>query len=125
MKPFGYYEPGALTATADYTTVYVHDRGKLIWEGTLNGFKQQRFSSNLAIQKVVDIAKYNKHQQEYNQKRAELRAEFQKDLFEEFGVTDHPKAVPIYNYVCSKHPHYTFTEIYDTFGEIVGLLVKD
>jgi hypothetical protein len=125
MKPFEYYDPSALTATADYTTVYVHDRGKLIWEGTFYEFMRQRFSSKLAVQKVVDIAGYNKHQQEYDKKRAELRAEFQKDLFEEFGVTDHPKAVRIYNYVYSKHPHYTFREIYDTFGEIVTLLIKD
>ena len=128
MKPFEYYSQHPKTTypnKSDYTIVYVYDRGQLIWEGNSESFKKQVFKEDVATQKIVDNVEYKKHLQEYHKEESKLHEEFRRDLFEEFGVTDHPKADKMYGYAWEKGHAYGFSEVYSYFSDIVELVVND
>ena len=50
-----------------------------------------------------------------------LKEEFEKDLMEEFGLIDHPKADKIFSYVWEKGHSYGFREVYTCMEEIIEL----
>ena len=128
MKPFEYYSQHPKKTypnKSDYTTVYVYNKGRLIWEGSPESFEKQVFKEDVVRQKVVNYTDYHNKIQEYNKEKSKLHEEFRKDLFEEFGVTNHPKAPNVYEYAYDRGHAYGFSGVYDEFSDIVELVIND
>lgn len=128
MKSFEYYSQNTKTNypnKSDYIIVYVYNKGRLIWEGSPESFEKKIFDKDVVTQRVVDILPYKKHLQEYNKEQSELHEEFKRDLFEEFGVTNHPKVHKMFNYAWEQGHAYGFSDVHSCFSDIVELVVND
>ncbi len=68
-----------------------------------------------------DMVEYRKLEEAYRRKVADLEAEFRKDLLEEFGLTNHPKADKIYSYVWDKGHSSGYGEMYNIMSDLADL----
>lgn len=73
-------------------------------------------------QHALDVAAYNEARKPYNKMISDRAEEFKKDLFEECGVTDNPKADNAYS-IAYEYGHSSgFAEIATHFFNIVELI---
>lgn len=126
MKPFSYYKNSQKYPTAnDYTTVFVYQTGKVVWEGNLTDYRKVQKSLNDSFpgnvtQKVLDNEKYNQDRSEYWKESKRLDDEFKIDLFKENDVEDNPKAERLLEFC-----HYRgggFSNVCELFEELVDLI---
>ena len=124
MKPFDYYsKPKTLFPNKeDYTTVFVYDKGKVVWQGNQRDFRVANFSKDIVVQKVLNQDDYSAHRDDYYEELAALSDEFTRDLFEEFDVTNNPKAPLCYSKAYELGHAYGFSEVYSVFEDLVELI---
>ncbi len=130
MKDFEYYEKPQLPypKKEDYTTYYVYDRGKVVWEGFHSNSKARdvatRAYPNAVIQKVVNEEAYKAHKIQYGEEVHKLQEEFINDLFREFGVEDNSKRETAYALAYEYGHASGYSEVYNYFSDLVNL-IKD
>jgi len=69
----------------------------------------------------AEMVEYNQQKAAYDERKNELYAEFKKDLLEEFGLTNHPKAEQIFSYVWEKGHACGLSDVYSEMSDIVHL----
>jgi hypothetical protein len=129
MKPFDYYsKPQTIYPNKlNYITYYVYDKGEVLWSGPSWEKDKSELKEkypNAVIQEVLDEEGYKSHQQQYKEEQKQLNEEFEKDLFEEFGVSDNPKKYKALAYAWDKGHSSGYAEVYNEFSDIVEL-IKD
>lgn len=129
MKPFDYYsKPQTIyPSKLNYITYYVYDKGEVLWSGPSWEKDKSELKEkypNAVIQEVLDEEGYKSHQQQYKEEQKQLNEEFEKDLFEEFGVSDNPKKYKALAYAWDKGHSSGYAEVYNEFSDIVEL-IKD
>ena len=127
MKDFNYYETTSITypRSTDYTTYYVYDKGKTIWHGSYNEYKNNKdvsFPKGFTFQKIVDSDALKEHAAKYREEYNRLLREFKEDLFEEFGVSQNPKREQCYSLAYEDAHSYGLESVYDKFSELVELI---
>lgn len=104
---------------ADFTTMYVYKNGKVIWKGPKS---DSTWAPSGVKEYVFDEEGYKKVRTVYYKNQSDMNTLFVKDLFEEFGVTNNPKANKCYAIVY-EHGHSSGNEeIYYWFMELVDLI---
>ncbi len=133
MKPWEYYQTVSVPypSKGEHTDVYVILKKKVLWEGkgdteglnkTLDDLKKAH--PEATVVKEFNKETYFESQKAYNKESGKLLDEFRKDLFEEFGVTDHPKVDRVYQIAWEKGHAHGLSEVYIEFSDIVEL-IKD
>ncbi len=129
MKPFDYYsKPQTIYPNKlNYITYYVYDKGEVLWSGPSWEKDKSELKEkypNAVIQEVLDEEEYIGHKKQYKEELKQLNEEFEKDLFEEFGVSDNPKKYKALAYAWDKGHSSGYAEVYNEFSDIVEL-IKD
>jgi len=65
---------------------------------------------------------YNAQRKAYTQEETRLHAEFDQDVFEEFGVVGHPKAAKAMSLAWDRGHSEGFDRVYEEFAELVELI---
>jgi hypothetical protein len=133
MKPFEYYSKSTIPYPnkKDYVTIFVYNAGKVVWQGPDSEFSNSNpevataTSGKYVTQKVTDEEGYIKAQLEYGKEDQKLHAEFQNDLFEEFGVVDNPKRFRAFSYAWQEGHAGGYADVYNVFADIVELIRED
>lgn len=128
MKDFSYYSQKIpYPRKKDYITVYVYDKGTLLWEGSHESWLDLREDTlknhpKYVKQEFCDELAYKTAKEVYNKKTKELYDEFKRDLFKEFFVTNNPKAERLF-YLCWDRKHDEgYESVYEFFEEFVDLI---
>jgi hypothetical protein len=131
MKPFEYYSDNieVYPDRREYTEVFVYDKGVLIWRGDLHVYNQVLESlklkhPNYVMQKFLNEEAYKEQRTKYNVESARLHTEFKEDIFDEFGVQNHPKRERVFEMAWDRGHSSGFSEVYLVFEELVEL-IKD
>jgi hypothetical protein len=125
MKPFDYYDnPNeSLPNQKDFTTIYVYNKGEVLWSGTGKTYEEARNQfPSATIEREIDEKAYDKAWEDYHAAPNVREEEFIKDLFEEFGVTNNPKKELCYSIAYDIGHAYGFSEIYNKFYDLVELI---
>ncbi|QGT54390.1 hypothetical protein b3_0146 [Synechococcus phage B3] len=123
MKPFIYYS-SPTTKHPDkksYTTIYVTDKGQLVWQGPEKSFNGSLYL-NKSIQRVFDEAEYIKHRNQHVEELRKLETEFRHDVFVAHGVQNNPKKNICFNLAWERSRSEGCEAVYDTFGDLVVLI---
>jgi hypothetical protein len=131
MKPFEYYSDNSevYPDRREYTGVFVYDKGRLIWNGSLNDYSLvleslKQNHPNYVMQKFVNEEAYKEQRTKYNVEEKRLRREFEEDLYEEFGVQNHPKRKKVFEMAWERGHSSGYSEVCFNFEELVEL-IKD
>lgn len=128
MKDFKYYEKPqvAYPKKEDYTTYYVYDKGKVVWEGPHSNFEDRNAATraypNAVVQKVVNEEAYKAHKIQYAEEVHKLQEEFINDLFEYYEVKDNPKREAAYALAYEYGHANGYSEICNHFSDLVNLI---
>ena len=129
LKNFDYYSknPLAYPNKEDFGRVFVYHKGKVI----VNGVKREDIpdidmvkyrSAGYTVENEFDKEGYRKAQRAYRAETSRLEEEFKTDLFDEHGVTDHPKAQKVFA-LAWEHGHSAgYSEIAIYFDDFVELI---
>ena len=135
MKPFDYYSKPQTSypSNLDYTTVFVYDKGEVIWSGAHSEYTS---TTNLAhktimdnhptavVQKVLDKDSFKKHRDRHNEESCRLHQQFISDLYAEFDVSDHPKKGEVFGLAWEYGHAGGHENVYNYFVDLVAL-IKD
>ena len=127
MKPITYYTTQTLSypCQEDFTTVFAYSRGQVLWQGPARDWHDvKRTLPPHTVEKVVDDSAYRAARTAYRAEQGRLQEEFKRDLFEEHGVTDHPKAERCYALAWEKGHSAGLQEVANFFDDFVDL-IKD
>lgn len=125
MKPYDYYQTTSVSIpTKDkYMTIYYYRKGVMV------GMKRQ-FDVDFVPpkgcveEKVLDEVSYNAHLKHYHAELKRLQDELCADLIQKYKITDHPKAIKIFNKAwdmgCSGGPQ----EVEYYFQDLVELILE-
>ena len=125
MKPFKYYSTSTVVYPdkRDYITFYVYDKGKCLYEGKDKTKAELKTEyPGAIIQEVLDEVAYKEHRKLYDAEHARLYLEFKEDLFDEFGMSDHPKREKIFTYAWEEGHYCGLEDVYSVFSDIVDLI---
>lgn len=78
--------------------------------------------AGITIVPYFNEADYKQAREAYNAEINSLQAEFKVDLFEEFGVTDNPKAELCFSKAWERGHAYGYSDVYSVFSDIVELI---
>jgi hypothetical protein len=129
LKSFDYYNtvPYTYPSRDDYKKVFVYSKGKTIVNGVprsqisaedLKDYRAKGYSIEEDFDKTAFYAESNK----YSDARNKLEAEFKADLFDEHGVTGHPKANRAFD-IAWDHGHSSgYSEVANYFDDLADLL---
>ena len=127
MKPIEYYSevPVAYPKRETFQTIYVYDKGECLWRGAKGSIPltdlRQMFPDGL-IQEVTDKEAYQEAQKAYNATTAKLFEEFRKDLFEFYGLSDHPKRNRCFDIAWGLGHSSGYSEVLNYFDVLVELI---
>jgi len=127
MKPFEYYLKPQTTCPdrRDYTTFYAYDKGELLASGPTTNFVKSNFKEDhpdVVIQEVMDEDAYKAHTRKYNTESAELHAEFQNDLYQDYDVADNPKRLRCFELAQQYGHGLSLQGVYHCFEDFVELI---
>jgi hypothetical protein len=80
---------------------------------------------NCVEEYVLDEVSYNAHLKHYHEENKRLQDEFRRDLIEEYGMTDHPKADKIFNKAWDMGSSLGYQSIQEYFEDFVELFKID
>ena len=128
MKPISYYTTNTLRYPSkdDYTTVYAYLRGQVLWQGSARDWRDAKDTllPNHTVEKVMDEVAFKAARLAYGVETSRLQEEFKRDLFEEHGVTGHPKAERCYSLAWVYGHSAGLDEVANYFDDLVDL-IKD
>ena len=117
MKPFTYYGMSDGTQP-QYPQIVL----KPILKRDSTPAEARAYADALELHEV-EKEKYKAALDIYHKEQNKRTTEFQNDLFEEFGVTNNPKADKCYQ-IAYSHGHSSgFQEVYNYFSEFVELIL--
>jgi hypothetical protein len=130
MKDFSYYSNPDHNVRnplkSDFTTYHVYNNGEVIFSGTKTEYdefnKNSITYSRALVQKAVDEDSYKEALHLYRSICAERAEDFKNDLFLEFGVEYNPKREQCYEIAYNMGHSSGFSEVYNCFDKIVGLI---
>jgi hypothetical protein len=127
MKSFDYYSKPQTSYPnkKDYITSYVYDKGVVLWSGPTwekDKAELKEEYPNALIQEVLDDEAYKAHRKQYDEEKFNLYAQFQNDLFEEYGVSDNPKRFKCFQLACEYRHSSGLEEVDGYFGDFVELI---
>jgi hypothetical protein len=129
MKSMHYYSDVGLPYPDkdQYTTVFVYHKGKVL----VDGMAQHAMPpADIALHKAqghtvelqFDEEAFNAARSAYHARENDKYEEFQRDLLEEHGVTDNPKAVKLFG-VCYMRGHATgYSDVASIFADFVDVI---
>lgn len=97
---------------SDYTTYIYYKGGKVVTSDV----------KDAVVEKVVDLEGYNQSVKEYNAEGNRVFDEFKSDLFNDLGITDHPKAELLFNMAYDKACSYSYSEVYAYAVDLLPLI---
>jgi hypothetical protein len=129
LKAFDYYKtvPMAYPRRSDYTKVFVYRKGKTI----VNGIKRSEIDGNAIkeyrdtgclIEETFDKDAFFVDTRAYSNLCSELEKEFKRDLFDQHGVTGHPKAERAFQLAWDYGHSSGFQEVANYFDDLADLL---
>lgn len=128
MKPIEYYSTRTLSYPSkdDFGTVYVYRGGRTVYQGPLSTWSEhkEQYAVGFTIEKEYDRDAWLNARAVYNTEGARLAEEFKRDLFEDNGVTDNPKAEKAYTIAYNMAGSHGYSDIKDAFEDLVEL-IKD
>ncbi len=129
MKPFEYYSrnPIDYPSKETYTTTYVYSKGAVVWSGTNEDYRTRARADvfkGMLVEHIVDEVALKAARQAYGAEASRLAQEFKADLFEEHGVTGHPKANKCFAIAYDYGHHAGHREMASHFDTLVDL-IKD
>lgn len=128
MKPISYYTTNTLRYPSkdDYTTIYAYLRGQVLWKGSARDWRDAKdtLPPNHTVEKVMDEVAFKDALLAYDAETSRLQEEFKRDLFEEHGVTGHPKANRCYSLAWFYGHSIGLAEVAGYFDDLVDL-IKD
>jgi hypothetical protein len=99
MKPFSYYEQNSVSVPTKekYMTIYYYRKGVMV--GMKVGKLDDDFEPPIGCveEKVLDEVSYLAHLKLYQETNKKLQEEFRDDLIEKYQMTNHPKAIKLFN----------------------------
>jgi hypothetical protein len=129
LKDFNYYNnvPMAYPNRDDYKKVFVYSKGKTIVNGVLvsqidaNAIKEYR-SAGCTIEEDFDKDAFYAETRKYGALQTALELEFKADLFDEHGVTGHPKAQRAFDIAWDYGHSSGYSEVANYFDDLADLL---
>lgn len=110
----------------DFETVFVYQRGKLIYQGTDKECKNtlgDNYQKIYIIEKFEDDEAFKKYRLEYNVEDTRLYNKFKQDLFEYYEVSNNPKKDLCFS-LAWEHGHSEgYPSIIVWFDELVDLII--
>jgi hypothetical protein len=128
MKPIEYYStnPVPYPSRKEFTEVYAYKKGETVFHGTLPEFEiweNQKGNTAATNEKIIDENGYKKAYAAYREKDYDLKQEFQADLLEEYGVTDHPKAELCFQKAWDEGHSCGYESVKGCFDDLVELIL--
>lgn len=112
MKPYEYYMDAGEYPQRPKSPVEPKNR---------TAENMRAFAESLDVyENEMDV--YREKRKLYNEKKAELHQEFITDLFEEFGVTNHPKAHKVFNIAWDLGHANGYREVSYYFEKLVDII---
>ena len=126
MKDFDYYSEVEFPYPndKDYTSVFLYDNGKVIFEGTWNEWhhNKEKYPPTAVKQEVFNKEDYKKAEKEYNTEQQRLYLEFREDIARKFGVQDSPKADLLFSKAWELGHSAGFSEVHGYYEDLVDLI---
>ena len=125
MKPWKYYSTVEIPYPNrdEFTNVFVYSRGRVMWQGPFVEYKSRSSEfSGMLVEKTVNEEGLKAQRIAYGIEQSRLEQEFKADLFEEHGVTDHPKANAVYSIAYQYGHHSGHEEVASHFDTFVDLI---
>ena len=128
MKPFSEYlcKIPPVPQKSKYTIVYIYDKGAVLYKGCPESEIFQSYMSDRSSgvhQYDFDEKAYQKAMMEYAEKIRSISKDFQKDLFEHFGVEHTKYRHELYKVAKSiVGNEYDVEQILKIFGKLMPLL---
>lgn len=126
MKPLKYYSTFEVPYPNrdEFTDVFVYSRGNVVFSGPFNEYKKRASQfAGMLVEKTVNEAGLKEQRIRYGAEQTRLEQEFKRDLFEEHGVTENPKAGLCYGLAYNYAGwHRNYSDIVRYFSELVALI---
>jgi len=125
MKPLEYYSTPEITfpRKEDFTVVYVYKTGRVILQCAAHEWPDIKGNYiGYTVEHELDKLAFNVAKQTYANRFALLTDEFKRDLFEEHGVTGHPKAELAFKLAWDYGHSSGLNEVVSYFEELVDLI---
>ncbi len=106
----------------EFTRIYGYAYGKLIWEKDAKDVTEEDRSKVNTTEKAFFKSSYNKKVKEHRKKEQDLRREFEKDLYEEYGVVTNPRKEKAFEYAWNEGHGYGFREVEGVFSDLVDII---
>ncbi len=104
----------------DFTTYIYYSKGQVV--GKFAARNEEFFAKRYMEEKVVDEASYTAARKIYDDNEGSLITLFKKDLLEDLGITDHPKADKLYDMAWEDVHSAGLEEVYNVALDLVELL---
>lgn len=109
----------------DYITFFVYDKGGCIHSANASSVSKSTLKETFptaVIQEVFDSEAFIVQRKLYDEEKSRLYEEFQRDLFEDYGVCDNPKRFKCFELAWESGHSSGYNEVYDVFGDLVELI---
>jgi len=109
---------------ADFITVYGYAHGECVFSYNGNEWDAMADKPTTAavIEKDLNSDAYLHARKEFYEDDRKKLKEFKQDIFDEFGVTGHPKAEEVYSLAWERGHSVGLSEVYNEFSELVVLI---
>jgi hypothetical protein len=129
LKAFDYYKTVSVPYPArnDFKKVFVYSKGKTIVNGVLRSQisdedMRDYQTKGYTIEEDIDKNAHHTEMRKYHEARFALEAEFKRDLFDQHGVTGHPKAERAFQLAWDYGHSSGFQEVANYFDDLADLL---
>jgi hypothetical protein len=128
MKDFKYYnDAGPYPHKSDFEKVFVYKSGEVLVYGLpvdnfTDEMRKQFKQDDAFITHELDREGFQAQKAAYQERTNELQEEFKRDLFEEFGVTNNPKADQLYGICFMRNHSGGYSDVMSIFSDFVDLI---
>ena len=105
-----------------FTTIYEYSKGKVLGTILLEEFRKIGKDPKRTFEKVLDEEAYKRMQKEYYEEESRCYNQFKQDLFEEYNVTNNPRAEKCFSMAWERGHSSGYESVANEFGELVELI---
>lgn len=122
MKEFAYYSAlkNPRPKKSEFTTIYIYSKGRVLGGVREDKYIASDWPENAVKEKVFDETNYKNMMQAYYTESRQKFLEFQLDVFNEFGVSENPKALMAIEMAWDKHKDFQMA--YEHFQDLLPLI---
>jgi hypothetical protein len=106
----------------DFTTYNAYKCGECLLNVSKESLEYNKDQGYL-IETFFDVDSYKKIVDKYREEENKIYCQFKKDLLEELGIADHPKAELLFNMAWDRGHSCGYSEVLIEAGELSELLV--